>query len=134
VNVAAGAESEAAAQRVVVEFNEAINSRDLSALAGLMTDDHSFVDAEGNAVSGREAVLEAWRGFFDAFPDYRNVWAELRSKGDVFVATGHSVCATEPRLDGPAIWTATVRGDRVSVWRVYEDAAEERSRLGLDGR
>jgi ketosteroid isomerase-like protein len=42
-----------------------------------MTEDHTFVDSAGNAVAGRQRVLDAWRGFFDAFPDYRNEWAEV---------------------------------------------------------
>ena len=97
-----------------------------------MTDDHTFIDSAGAVLSGRDAVLEAWRGFFEAFPGYRNVWAELTSRGDVLTATGRSVCANEPRLDGPAIWKATVRGDRVAEWRVYEDTPENRTALGLE--
>jgi ketosteroid isomerase-like protein len=112
-------------------FNDAITERDLAALSGLMTEDHAFVDSEGNVVSGREAVLEAWRGFFDAFPDYRTVWASVTMNDDLLVATGHSVCAVDPRLDGPAIWTASVRDDKVSEWRVYEDTPERRAMLGL---
>ena len=72
-----------------------------------------------------------WRGFFDAFPDYRNVWTEVLHSGDAIIALGHSVCATEPELDGPAIWTAIVRDDQVSMWRVREDTPDNRARLGL---
>ena len=112
-------------------FNDAITRGDLEALAGLMTDDHTFIDSAGTVLSGRDAVLEAWRGFFEAFPGYRNVWDEPATRGDVLIATGRSVCANEPRLDGAAIWQATVRGDRVAEWRVYEDTRENRTALGL---
>ena len=57
---------------VAAAFNEAINTRDLDRLAGLMTDDHTFVDSAGGTVAGKPACVEAWRGFFEAFPDYRN--------------------------------------------------------------
>jgi hypothetical protein len=30
---------------------------------------------------GEEEVLETWRGFFEAFPDYRNVWTDLVRSG-----------------------------------------------------
>jgi ketosteroid isomerase-like protein len=118
--------------RTARAFNDAITRRDLAALRGLMTDDHAFVDSGGNVISGMRDALDAWRGFFEAFPDYRNVWTDLTADGDTLIATGHSICATEPELHGPAIWAATVRGDRVSVWRVYEDTPDNRARLGLD--
>jgi hypothetical protein len=114
-----------------VAFNEAINRRDLPALGRLMTDDHAFIDSEANVIAGKEAVLTAWEGFFEAFPDYRNQWSEVTSIRHVVVAVGRSVCPNEPLLEGPAIWAATTAGDRVSEWRVYEDTPANRRRLGI---
>jgi ketosteroid isomerase-like protein len=57
------------APAVVLAFDEAINSRDVDALARLMTDAHRFVDPSGATVHGRDACVEAWRGFFDTCPD-----------------------------------------------------------------
>jgi ketosteroid isomerase-like protein len=132
VRVEPRTDSERAAYRTALAFNDAISRRDLVALRSLITDDHAFIDSDGNVWSGMDEVLNAWRGFFEAFPDYRNVWADLTLNGDVLIAIGHSICATEAALDGPAIWAATIRGTKVSVWRVYEDTLENRSRLGLD--
>ena len=84
---------------IAVRFNESINSRDVGGLAELMSDDHRFVDSEANAVSGKQACLDAWRGFFD--------------------------------LAGPALWTATIRGETVTEWRVHDDTPENRARLGV---
>jgi ketosteroid isomerase-like protein len=116
----------------VLAFNDAITRRDVAALGRLMADDHTFIDAAGTVFRGREEVLEAWRGFFEAFPGYRNVWTELAPSGETVIAVGHSVCPTEPELDGPALWAANVRDRRVSVWRVYEDTPENKALLGLD--
>ena len=116
---------------VVVRFNEAVNGRDLPTLGKLMTDDHTFIDSSGEVFAGKEKVLRAWDGFFAAFPDYRNEWAEVLTIGGTVVAIGRSVCSTEPTLDGPAIWTARTQGGRVSEWRVYDDTPESRSQLGL---
>ena len=55
----------------MLDFNDAITARDLNLLGRLMTDDHAFIHSDGDAVAGRDAVLEAWRGFFDSFPGYR---------------------------------------------------------------
>jgi ketosteroid isomerase-like protein len=115
---------------VAVRFNECINARDLDGLAQLMPEDHTFVDSGGGVVSGKEECLAAWRGFFESFPDYRNTFTSLTAHGDVVAIAGHSECS-EPALAGPALWTAEVRGGAVATWRVYEDSAEARLRLGV---
>lgn len=115
---------------IVLEFNAAINARDLERLAARMTDDHAFVDTAGGVVRGRDAVERAWRGFFSAFPDYRNAFVALASRGDRVFAVGHSSCS-DPALAGPAVWTAEVRDGRVAEWRVYEDTEATRRSLGL---
>jgi ketosteroid isomerase-like protein len=105
---------------VVGAFNQAINDRDLAALAALMTDTHRFVDATGSTVEGKAACVEAWRGFFDSFPDYRNVFDHVVAEGEgVVEVNGHSVCSVA-ELDGPARWRAVVRDGRVDLWQVFE--------------
>jgi len=115
---------------VVVSFNEGINGRDIRRLGSLMTDDHAFVDTDGVVVSGRRGCIEAWRGFFASFPDYRNVFAELTEHGDVVAVVGHSVCA-EPSLAGPALWTARITDGKVAEWRVHTDTPGNRAQLGI---
>jgi ketosteroid isomerase-like protein len=118
-------------RRAVLAFNAAINGRDLAALDRLMTGDHALIDSAGRAIAGREEVLGAWRGFFDAYSDYRNVWSHVQLIAGAVIATGRSVCSTEALLVGPAIWAAKTRGERVSEWRIYEDTAANRRRLGI---
>lgn len=98
-----------------------------------MTDDHSFVNTEEHAVRGKAACREAWLGFFDAFPTYRNEFASVMERDGLVVITGRSVCADHVDLDGPAIWTARVVGALVSEWRVYEDTPQIRRLLGVLG-
>lgn len=102
---------------VAVQFNECINAGDLRGLADLMTEDHQFVDTEGTVVSGRDACVEAWRGFFAAFPGYRNVFTDMATDETTVTISGYSESA-EPALAGPARWTARIAGDRVAEWRV----------------
>jgi hypothetical protein len=96
----------------------------------MMTDDHVFIDADCNVVSGKEACMRALTGFFQSFPDYRNVFEQVALSRDVVLAVGHSVCS-DARLAGPALWTATITGGLVSRWRVYEDTATNRASLGF---
>jgi ketosteroid isomerase-like protein len=115
---------------ITQQFNHAITNRDPDALASLMTDDHQFVDTRAKMVSGKEACLQAWRGFFEQFGDYRNVFTRLEQRGDIVIVVGYSECATRA-LGGPALWTSTVRDNKVAEWRVYEDTPATRASLGL---
>jgi ketosteroid isomerase-like protein len=113
-------DEEEAEVAVVVAFNGAINRRDIEALGALMADGHRFVDVEGHSVEGKPACVEVWRGFFASFPDYRNVFDEVRGDGAGSVEIrGRSECS-DPALDGPARWHAEVRDGLVVLWQVTE--------------
>lgn len=105
---------------VVETFNEAINVRNLAVLGELMHEHHRFIDAAGESVEGKSNCLRAWRGFFDAFPDYRNNFEEIGSdaSGAVWML-GRSECST-PALVGPAQWRALVEDGLVLQWQVSE--------------
>lgn len=110
---------------LVVAFNEAINARDLPALAALMHEQHEFVDPAGASLEGRAACIEAWRGFFEAFPDYRNVFDEVRDgHAGAVTVRGRSVCSLPARA-GPAIWHAIVRDQLVLRWQVNDPSGAD---------
>jgi ketosteroid isomerase-like protein len=115
---------------VALRFNSRINARDLEGLASLMTDDHTFIDSSNDVHSGKPAMVEGWKEFFEAYPDYRNVFTRVEVKYDTVVLIGYSTCSHDP-LDGPALWTAIVRDGKVSEWRVYLDTPENRTKLEL---
>ncbi|MFG2297981.1 nuclear transport factor 2 family protein [Streptomyces sp. NPDC048603] len=117
---------------MVRRFNALITARDLTGLGALMSEDHTFVDPAGTVVSGRRACLEAWRGFFAAFPGYRNVFESVTADHEVVSAAGHSECS-DPRLAGPARWAATVHEGKVTRWHVYGDPATPSGMSGKSG-
>ena len=109
---------------VVLAFNDAINCGDVAALSALMTADHRFIDAAGATTDGRDACVQAWRAFFDTFPDYRNVFEDITDGGDgVVIVSGRSECSVAA-LDGPAAWRAVVLDRRVDVWQVSEPSSD----------
>jgi ketosteroid isomerase-like protein len=122
---------QASADNVVRSFNDCITRRDINGLAQLMTDDHVFIDAVGNTIAGKTRCVEAWKGFFGAFPDYRNQFERVLARGNEAVMIGHSVCS-DARLAGPALWSAKLDGERVAEWRVYDDTGANRTRLRVD--
>ena len=60
---------------VIDRFNEAFNRHDADALAEWLTDDTVFEDTspapDGKRVSGKEAVVAFWRGWFARNPEAR---------------------------------------------------------------
>ena len=117
-------------ETVALAFNDCINRGDLAGLSALMSDDHVFIDSAGARVPGKASCLKAWEGFFSAFPDYRNHFERTRVDGGRVAVSGRSTCS-DARLQGPALWSAEVRGGLVSERRVYKDTPSERARLGF---
>ncbi|MFQ5891761.1 MAG: nuclear transport factor 2 family protein [Candidatus Methanofastidiosia archaeon] len=113
---------------VALLFNKQINNQDLNRLTNLMTKDHTFIDSEGDVDRGREEMKRGWREFFKRFPDYENIFYRVESRGNLVIMLGHSECSYKP-LHGPAIWTAKIKDDLVSEWRVYSDNEENRKKL-----
>ncbi|HXX87856.1 MAG TPA: nuclear transport factor 2 family protein [Candidatus Acidoferrum sp.] len=103
---------------IALRFNERINQQDPDGLAELMTDDHMFIDNGGNVTKGKNAMKEGWREFFKKYPDYRNKFTGVTVQDNVVVIVGYSTCSFK-QLDGPNLWTAKIRGGRVSEWRVF---------------
>jgi hypothetical protein len=83
-----------------------------------MTGDHEFIDNLGDVTKGKDVMKEGWRDFFKKYPDYRNIFTCVTIQNNVVVMVGYSTCSCKT-LDGPNIWTAKIRGGRVSEWRVY---------------
>jgi ketosteroid isomerase-like protein len=120
--------SQTSADIVVAAFNDCITRRDIDGLSRLMTDDHVFIDIANARVAGKASCVEAWKGFFQAFPDYRNHFDLVRVKGDDAVIVGRSTCS-DKRLSGPALWSAKTVGGLVAEWRVYDDTSANRAVL-----
>ena len=121
----------AAPGSIARQFNDAINSRQIERLRSLMSDDHAFIDTENNTLRGKSESVEAWRGFFEAYPDYRNVFERVICDEGTVVIVGYSTCSNQA-LAGPALWTAEIRDGLVAEWRVYEDTVDNRRQLAVD--
>ncbi|MHA2027473.1 MAG: nuclear transport factor 2 family protein [Candidatus Thorarchaeota archaeon] len=116
---------------IALRFNECINTRDLTGLGELMTEDHVFIDIPGEVHKGRDMMVPGWFSFFRNYPDYRNNFTHIEVKEGLVIMVGFSECSHE-QLDGPSIWTAKIRDGLVAEWRVYEDNKEVHSELGIE--
>ena len=124
-------------KETVVAFVNAINAHDLDALAELMSDDHTFIDAHGNEVTGREQMIAGWRGYFEWFPDYRIEVAQIFEDGDNFGMFGYASGSFKGKADSswrlPAAWNASVKDGHVSLWQVFADTKIPFETISRDG-
>ena len=113
----------------VEQFIEAINRHNVGKLVELMTEDHRFIDAAGNQVTGLETLKAAWQGYFAWMPDYVisiDRWFEQGSQVGLFgeaqgtyAVQGQLLAENHWKL--PAAWKAIVRKGKIAVWQVYCD-------------
>jgi len=105
---------------IIVAFIGAINRHDATAIADLMSEDHTFIDSMGGAVSGRKEMAAAWTAYFTMFPDFEIHVDTLLADNGTVAAFG-SVSGTyngkrglvpENRIAMPAAWKAKVRTAR----------------------
>ena len=115
--------------QAVVRFAEAINAHDVDALFALMTEDHRFIDSQGNAMAGREKMRNAWIGYFQLFPDYYIELTDTYTHGDTVAAFGFAGGTYRGRTDWkenswrlPAAWRAVVKEGKIQLWQVYADS------------
>jgi ketosteroid isomerase-like protein len=100
-----------------MKFNERINQRDADGLGELMTENHVFIDSNGKATRGKTVMKQGWRDFFERYPDYRNDFNCVTVQDGIVVMVGRSICSFK-LLNGSNVWTAKVKGNKVSEWRV----------------
>ncbi|HEX9745116.1 MAG TPA: nuclear transport factor 2 family protein [bacterium] len=135
------------AKQTALQFIEAINRQSPDDIAALMTDEHTFIDTENEIFTGREQMHNGWIGYYKLFPDYTIKIDELSVRGDLVIISGQSdgtlsdfgkeVLSVEGEIpdkntmQGKAIWTAKIDGDKVAEWRVYWDTDDVRKSLGI---
>ncbi|HKR28529.1 MAG TPA: nuclear transport factor 2 family protein [Acidobacteriaceae bacterium] len=116
------------ALETVGSFISAINGQDLLTLRTLMSAEHVFVDARGTRYCGADVMLENWKQFFYAYPQY---WISIDSN----FADGNRVAlfgtvGGKWRVDGivlpgswrvTAAWLAEVEYGKIRRWSVFCD-------------
>jgi ketosteroid isomerase-like protein len=112
-------------KETILAFIDRINAHDAEGLGALMSDDHTFIDAHGNQVSGRDIMIPGWRAYFAWFPDYLIEITDVFEAGDRLALFGfaggsfHGKQAESWRL--PAAWKVSVKDGRVTLWQVFAD-------------
>lgn len=105
-----------APESIVRDFIRRINDHDPEGVVRLCTPLHVFTDSLGNRITGRAALLPAWRGYFSLFPNYRVRVSALFARGNVvavFGSAGGTLAGSrDPSTASwsiPAAWRAVIR-------------------------
>ena len=112
-------------KQTILAFIERINAHDVEGLGALMSDDHTFIDAHSNQISGREKMIAGWRGYFEWFPDYYIEVTDVFEEDDTLALFGFAGGSFQNKPTEswrlPAAWKAIVKDGRVTLWQVFAD-------------
>ena len=112
-------------KETILAFIELINAHDAEGLSALMSDDHTFIDAHGNQVTGRDKMVPGWRGYFAWFPDFLIEITDMFADGDTFALFGFAGGSFQGKQTEswhlPAAWKVSLSDGRVSLWQVFAD-------------
>ena len=119
-----------------IGFIDCVNRTDLAGLTALMHPDHRLVVLDEPPLVGRDANVEAWRGYFTAFPRYviypRFLTAAAGRVAVLGNTTGsHLNLADDEELELNVIWIAESDQGLLTLWQVCDDTAALRRELAI---
>jgi uncharacterized protein (TIGR02246 family) len=127
--------------RLVEDYYQALNQRDVEAVLSLFTKDAEYLPFNVSMVEG--GSYQGHAGIRKFFQDAADTWEYLhaepqtyRATGDQIVVTGHLRCRGKQSgidVDSPAAWVWTILGGKASRMRVYLDPQEALEAAGLSG-
>jgi len=116
-------------KQIVSAFIDAVNAHDVAKIAGMLTDGHIFIDAHENHFQGKEMMKEAWKMYFQNFPDYKIDPKEFFENGNTVIIVGHAsgTVAEHGSINPhkhwkrPAVWKAIISNNLIQHWQVFTD-------------
>lgn len=117
------------AKDTIIDFVKQVNNHNVEGIANLLCDDHTFIDAYGNGISGKDEMKKAWEVYFEWFPDYVISISEIITGKHCTAMIGHA-SGTYKGIKNesnsyywklPAAWKIIVEGDKIKLWQIYCD-------------
>ena len=112
---------------IALAFVDAINSKDIERLAGLMTDDHKFIDGDGSECVGRDQMKMGWTKHLELIPDLTLTVSIQFEEKDTVVLLGRSrgtiiqngELKPKNSWQVPSAWRVIVKSEKVAEWQLY---------------
>ena len=119
-----------------MSFIDCINRGDIDGLASLMDERHTLVVLDEEPLVGRETNIDAWKGYFSAYPNYVIYPQHIAASGPrvaiIGATTGsHLGLDDDEEAKLTVIWTAEVAAGLLLEWRIVGDTPEARTNLGF---
>jgi uncharacterized protein (TIGR02246 family) len=111
-------------EKIVIKFVDRINAHDVDGLAAMMTEDHMFVDSDGDVAQGRDVMRKGWVDYFTNYPEYKIHISKICKSGKavaILGATSGSHVAPEIEAQETVIWLAKIENGLVAQWCIYTD-------------
>jgi hypothetical protein len=101
-----------------------------------MTDDHHLDVFDEAPLVGRDANIQAWRGYAQTFPRYVIYPEQIAALHGVVAVLGYTTgshlgLADDQEMIRRLIWRAEVTAGRLSAWQLIEDTSHARDSYGL---
>jgi hypothetical protein len=98
--------------------------------------DHRLAVLDEEPLVGRDANSDAWRGYFESFPEYVISPIHIVVDGGRVAILGtttgsHLGLPDEEESRITVIWIARVTDGRLTEWRIADDTPSHRAELGL---
>jgi ketosteroid isomerase-like protein len=117
---------------------DALNRHDLDAFLELMDPDVTasplIATVEGNTYRGSSGIREWWRDLHSTFSDFRVELSEIRSEGDMTVASLHNRgrgSGSDTPFDQPTWHVVEWRNGKCLSWWNFRNEAEALEAAGL---
>jgi ketosteroid isomerase-like protein len=126
-------ESRERVKAVVRNFISRINAGDPEGLMEHQTEDFVFIDYDGDITCGRDG----WHGYFRDYSDYKIHVKHIIISGNGAAIIGETTgCHVGHEVEKvwTILWTAEVKDDLLSEWRIYSDVHEVREKLEEEER
>ena len=134
----------AEAREISDRYTELINAHDARGIGELFADDGVIIDP-GAELRGRQAIVEYWGQFFQAFPDLRggddfeaesgdtaiNEWTASGTHDGPLETPEGTIPATGKTVTLRGCDAITVRDGRITSQRIYYDQLSFMTQLGL---
>jgi hypothetical protein len=115
------------AKSVALKFVEIINAGDSEALVKLQTEGFTLIDMAGEVYRGRDG----WQDYFSAYPKYKIHVQHVLTSGDGVAIIGKTTGSHVPpevEKKETVLWTAEIRDNLVSEWRIYSNIEEAKKK------
>jgi steroid delta-isomerase-like uncharacterized protein len=132
------------AREISDRYTDLINGHDAQGIAALFAEDGIFIDPTGEH-RGRDAIIQYWEGFFQAFPDMKgrdefkaesgdtaiNEWTASGTNSGPLEGPGVTIPATGKEITIRGADAITVRDGLIESHRAYFDQLAFMIQLGL---